>query len=388
MLILHIDMDAFFASVEQLDNRNLTGKCVIVGGLSGRGVVSAANYEARKYGVRSAMPMYLARQKCPHAVFLTPRKNRYSEISKRIMALLETFSPLVEPVSIDEAYVDITGCERLYGAPKHMGLTIKSRIRERIGLSCSIGIAPNKFLAKIASDMNKPDGLTLIEPADAGKFSESIPIDKVPGVGKIKLKDFEKIGVKQLGDIKKYPKDLLMKRFGKFGLRLIELSSGIDNSPVIPYAKSKSVSNETTLDQDTEDKVLLKEFLLKQAADIGMQLRSLNLRAKTLVLKIKHSDFSQVTRSITLKTPTQSSQIIFKQTYILLESYEIKTKIRLIGVAAANLIPTSNPVQIDIFDTYVGKNGKWEQVDRTVDDIKKKFGENILTQIRQKQVKT
>ncbi|MBU3948442.1 MAG: DNA polymerase IV [Proteobacteria bacterium] len=377
-MILHIDMDAFFASVEQLDNPDLNGKCVIVGGLSGRGVVAAANYEARKYGIRSAMPMFLARKKCPQAVFLTPRKGRYSEISKEIMLLLKTFSPLVEPVSIDEAYLDISGCERLYGTPKHIGLTIKSNIRKHIGLGCSIGIAPNKFLAKIASDMNKPDGLILIEPDEAAKFSESIPIDKVPGVGKVKLKELEKIGVKLLGDIKKYPKDMLTKRFGTFGLRLIALSSGNDDSPVVDCSQSKSISSETTLDQDTGEKMLLKEYLFSQAEDVGKQLRSLDLRAKTIVLKVKHDDFSQVTRNITIKTPTQSSQLIYKEAYKLLKAYQIKAKVRLIGVGATNLIQASNPVQIDIFETNINQSSKWEKVDRTVDKIKKKFGENVV----------
>ncbi len=377
-MILHIDMDAFFASVEQLDNPNLAGRCVIVGGLSGRGVVSAASYEARKYGVRSAMPMYLARQKCPHAVFLAPRKNRYSEISKKIMALLETFSPVVEPVSIDEAYVDITGCESLYGNPKHIGLTIKKEIRGSIGLGCSIGIAPNKFLAKIASDMNKPNGLILIEPADAAKFAESIPIGKVPGVGKVIQKELETIGAKLLGDIKNYPKDMLIKRIGKFAIRLIELSSGNDDSPVASYAQSKSISSETTLDQNTCDKMLLKRYLLKQAEDVGKQLRYLDLKAKTIVLKIKHADFRQVTRSITNKSPTQSSQVIFNEAYDLLKTYDIRCDIRLIGVGATNLIPASSPVQMHIFDTNVIKNSKWEKVDKTVDDIKKKFGVNVV----------
>ncbi|MFH2045517.1 MAG: DNA polymerase IV [Pseudomonadota bacterium] len=377
-MILHIDMDAFFASVEQLDDRTLTGKSVVVGGLSGRGVVAAANYEARKYGVRSAMPMYLARKKCPQAVFLSPRKSRYSEISKKIMALLETFSPLVEPVSIDEAYIDISGCERLYGNPKHIGLTIKQKIKDNIGLSCSIGIAPNKFLAKIASDMDKPDGLTLIDPTDAVGFAETIPIDKVPGVGKVTQKQLENIGVKLLGDIKKYPKDMLIKKFGKFGQRLIELSSGHDDSPVVVCAQSKSISTETTLEQDTGEKMLLKKYLLNQAEDVGKQLRSLDLRAKTIVLKIKHADFSQVTRNNTINTPTQSSQIIFKEAYKLLKAYKIKTKIRLIGIGATNLISASNPVQIDIFETNAGNCSKWEKVDKTVDDIKKKFGEKVV----------
>lgn len=371
-------MDAFFASVEQLDNPALKGKCVIVGGLSGRGVVSAASYEARKFGVHSAMPMYLARQKCPHGVFLSPRMGRYSEISEKIMALLGTFSPLVEPVSIDEAYVDISGCKRLLGDPETIGSAIKKKIRDIVCLGCSIGIAPNKFLAKIASDINKPDGLTIIRPEQALRFAESVPIGKVPGVGKVKFKEFEQIGIKLLGDVKKYPGEMLLKRFGKYGNRLLELSSGSDDSPVVPFSRSKSISCETTLEKNTCDKIFLNKYLLEHAEDIGKQLRGQGLRAKTVVLKIKDAGFRQSTRSITVKTPTHSSQAIYKEAVTLLNSYELNKEIRLIGVGVTGLIPVSVPVQINIFDEEKKKNGKWEKVDRTVDDIIKKFGKDIV----------
>lgn len=377
-MILHIDMDAFFASVEQLDNPALKDKCVIVGGLSGRGVVSAANYEARKFGVHSAMPMYLARQKCPHGIFLSPRMGRYSEISEKIMAVLGTFSPLVEPVSIDEAYMDISGCKRLHGDYLKTGTAVKRKIKEISGLGCSVGIAPNKFLAKIASDMNKPDGLTVIMPENAPGFAESVPIGKAPGVGKVRLKEFEIIGIRTLRDIKKYPQEMLTGRFGKFGLRLMELASGEDDSQVTPAGRSKSVSSETTLDKDTSDRNILKGFLLKQAREVGGELRNLGMRAKTIVLKVKHADFRQVTRSITIKTPAQSSQVIYKEALKLLEVYEIKEKIRLIGVGVSGLVSATDPVQMSIFDADNKKDVKWEKVDRAVDDIKKKFGKDIV----------
>ncbi|HPA14973.1 MAG TPA: DNA polymerase IV [Desulfobacterales bacterium] len=185
-MILHIDMDAFFASVEQLDNPSLQGKCVIVGGSSNRSVVATASYEARKFGIHSAMPVYLAKQKCPGAIFRSPRMARYKEVSRQIMSLLEAFSPLVEPVSIDEAYLDVTGCRRLYGDPEDLGTKIKNEIRARINLTCTVGIAPNKFLAKIASEMGKPDGLTVITPENVLQVVQSLPIDKIPGVGKKK----------------------------------------------------------------------------------------------------------------------------------------------------------------------------------------------------------
>jgi len=312
-MILHADMDAFFASVEQLDNPKLAGKCVIVGRLSGRGVVSAANYEARKFGIHSAMPMYLARQKCPDGIFLNPRIERYSEISEKIMALLEEFSPLVEPVSIDEAYMDISGCERLHGDPGTIGSAVKKKIRDALSLGCSIGIAPNKFLAKIASDINKPDGLTIVMPEQALLFAESIPIGKVPGVGKATLKELEQTGIKVLADVKRYPLEMLIKRLGKYGYRLLELSSGSDDSPVVPFSRSKSISCETTLEKNTCDKIFLNKYLIEHAEDIGKQLRSKGLRAKTVVLKIKDADFRQFTRSTTLKTYLQSARAIHKE---------------------------------------------------------------------------
>ncbi len=377
-MILHVDMDAFFASVEQLDNNDLKGRCVIVGGLSGRGVVSAASYEARKFGIHSAMPMYLARQKCPDGVFLHPRMGRYSEISEKIMALLEEFSPLVEPVSIDEAYMDISGCERLHGDPETIGTAIKKKIRDTVCLGCSIGIAPNKFLAKIASDINKPDGLTIIMPEQALLFAESLPIGKVPGVGKATFKEFEKTGIKLLGDVKKYSAEMLIKRFGKYGYRLLELSTGSDNSPVVPFSRSKSISCETTLEKNTRDKIFLNKYLLSHAEDIGKQLRGKKLMAKTVVLKIKDADFRQSTRSITVKSPTHSSRAIYKEAAALLNSYELNKEVRLIGVGVSGLIPASVPLQINMFDEEKKKNGKWEKVDRTLDEIVKKFGKNAL----------
>jgi len=303
---------------------------------------------------------------------------RYSEISEKIMALLEEFSPLVEPVSIDEAYMDISGCERLHGDPETIGTAIKKKIRDTVCLGCSIGIAPNKFLAKIASDINKPDGLTIIMPEQALLFAESLPIGKVPGVGKATFKEFEKTGIKLLGDVKKYSAEMLIKRFGKYGYRLLELSTGSDNSPVVPFSRSKSISCETTLEKNTRDKIFLNKYLLSHAEDIGKQLRGKKLMAKTVVLKIKDADFRQSTRSITVKSPTHSSRAIYKEAAALLNSYELNKEVRLIGVGVSGLIPASVPLQINMFDEEKKKNGKWEKVDRTLDEIVKKFGKNAL----------
>jgi DNA polymerase-4 len=377
-MILHIDMDAFFASVEQLDNPDLAGQCVIVGGLSSRSVVSAASYEARKFGVHSAMPMYQARQKCPQAIFLQPRMDRYKALSKKIMSLLKAFSPCVEPISIDEAYLDITGCEKLYGEPQEIAVQIKRKIKQTFNLTCSIGIGTHTFIAKIASDMHKPDGLTVIAADQTSKFIDTLPIHKVPGVGKRRHKQLDGFGVKTLGDVRTYPRDLLLKRLGKFGQRLLDLIDGIDGSPSASGSRRKSVSSEKTLPHDIKEKKLLHHYILMQSETVARQLRKMDSRAKTITLKIKHSDFKQVTRSVTLPVPTQSSKTVFSAAENLLKAYQIKTKIRLIGVGASGLVPASVPVQMNMFERSKKKTSNWEKVDKAMDTITQKFGKNAI----------
>jgi DNA polymerase IV len=377
-MILHIDMDAFYASVEQLDNPDLKGKCVIVGGPSKRSVVSAASYEARKYGVRSAMPVFMAKQKCPEGVFVPPRIQRYKEVSKKIMKLLCDFSPLVEPVSIDEAYMDITGGERLLGSPEQVGIHIKEKIRKKVKLTCSVGIAPNKFLAKIASDMEKPDGLFIIMPDEAHEFIKSLAINKVPGIGKKTGSLLENLGITTLGDVKKYREKTLLSRLGKSGKRLIELSACIDNSPVTPFSQRKSVSTEHTLTEDTRDQTILKKFLLKHSQDVGRELRRLEVKAKTITLKLKQEDFKQITRSTTIDNPTQSSETIYSTACRLLLKYRLKTKIRLIGLGASGFVPSAMPFQMELFEQKEKKGNNWEKVERAIDAIIEKFGEDAV----------
>ncbi len=376
-MILHIDMDAFYASVEQLDNPDLREKCVIVGGQSNRSVVSAASYEARKYGVRSAMPIFMAKRKCPEGVFVPPRIQRYKEVSKKIMKLLCDFSPLVEPVSIDEAYMDITGGERLLGSPEQVGMRIKEKIKKKVNLTCSVGIAPNKFLAKIASDMDKPDGLFIIMPDEAYEFIKSLPINKVPGVGKKTGSHLENLGITTLGDVKKY-REMLLNKLGKSGKRLIELSACIDNSPVTPFTQRKSVSTEHTLKEDSRDPAILKKFLLKHSEDVGRELRRLEVKAKTITLKLKHADFKQITRSTTIDNPTQSSEIIYSNACRLLLKYRLKTKIRLIGVGASGFVPSGMPFQMELFEQKEKKGNNWEKVERAIDTIIEKFGKDAV----------
>jgi len=377
-MILHIDMDAFYASVEQLDDPELRGRCVIVGGKSKRSVVSAASYEARKFGVHSAMPIFQALQKCPHGIIVSPRMDRYKQLSKRIMSLLAEFTPLVEVVSIDEAFMDIRGCRKLHGSAFDIGLQIKKVIKETVHLTCSVGIAPNKFLSKIASDLDKPDGLTIIRQEDVPGFVETLPIQKVPGVGRKTGEQLELMGIKTLGEIKKIPEKMLLKRMGKFGQRLKKLSAGIDDSEVTPFSAVKSISSEKTLSEDTRDIELLNRYLLQQSEIVAIDLRRKGFRAKTITVKIKYADFKTATKSVTVAVPTCSSETVFLEAEKLLTAFGLKTEIRLIGVGASSLVPAFIPVQASLFEA--GKKGDriWEQVDKTIDRIKKKYGEEII----------
>lgn len=377
-MILHIDMDAFYASVEQLDNPDLRGKPVMVGGFSNRGVVTAASYEARKFGVHSAMPMFKAKKLCPQGIVVSGRMERYREVSKKIFSLLETLTPLVEPVSIDEAYVDLTGCKRILGTEQEIALGIKQRIREAVDLSCSIGIAPVKFLAKIASDINKPDGLTIITPDQVPSFIESLPIRKVPGVGKVMLKTIAQLGIETLGDINKFPEKMISKRFGKFGRRLISLSKGSDDSAVTPHLEPKSISTESTLSEDTSDLNLLRRHLLKAADEVGRRLRKHRLKTKTVSIKIKLSDFKQITRSVTITEPTHSSKTIYQSALALLSRYRLPKKVRLIGVGASNLVDSKTPSQPGLFHQGEKTVDNWEKVEKAVDDISSKFGKDAI----------
>ncbi|MEJ2728415.1 MAG: DNA polymerase IV [Deltaproteobacteria bacterium] len=377
-MILHIDMDAFYASVEQLDDPRLKNKCVIVGGTSNRGVVSAASYEARQFGIHSAMPIYQAKQKCPHASFVPPRMGRYKEVSKKVMTILRNFSPLVEPVSIDEAYLDVTGCQRLFGGPREIAGEIKRKIRETLGLTCSVGVAPNKFLAKIASDMEKPDGLTVIMPDQVAAFIDSLPIKKVPGVGKKMFRQLELLGIRTLSDVQQLPEKSLIKHLGKFGKRLLSLSSGCDDSPVTPHAPHKSISSERTLAADTPDVRLLKRYLLNQSGEVARQLRQTGLRAKTITIKIKDEDFKTATRRITIAVPTQSSETIYKNAARLLDDYKTTKKIRLIGVGTSGFSSVTASVQMGLFDANEETADDWEKIDKALDSIGEKFGRDVI----------
>jgi len=377
-VIFHVDMDAFYASVEQVDDPSLKGKPVIVGGSSNRGVVSAASYEARKFGVRSAMPIFQAKQKCPNGIYLPVRMARYQEVSKRVMAILTEFSPLVEQVSVDEAYMDISGIDRVLGSPRKMGLQIKKSIRETTSLTCSIGIAPNKFLAKIASDLKKPDGLTHIKPKEVLSFIATLPIGKVPGVGEKTIYKLEEIGVHMLGDVQNTKESLLLERTGKFGRRLLDLSRGIDETPIVPYSEPKSISSEETIAKDTDDMDVLKKVLLMQSELVGRRARAKGLMGTTVTLKLKRADFKQMTRSVTIEEPTNSSNEIYEQTVKLLERVK-STKFRLVGVGLSNLVSgEDSKEQLNLFQGVDPAKKPWQEAEKAMDTIKERFGGDAI----------
>jgi len=375
--ILHIDMDAFFAAIEVLDHPEFKGKPVIVGGTTNRGVVSTANYEARGFGIHSAMPIFQAREKCPGAVFLKVNMPRYKEISGKIMKILEDFTPLVEPVSIDEAFLDITGMEGLLGNPEQIARQIKDRIYSETSLTCSIGIAPNKFLAKIASDLHKPDGLTIIQAEEVDTFLATLPVEKIPGVGKRTLDALKRYGIKTAGEIKSFSEDQLVKRFGKFGLRLHELSHGHDSSPVVPSREMKSISAEETLPYDTNDLNLLSNKLKGFAEKVAESLRIHGRKGKTITVKIKFSDFTAVTKAQTIAHATDISQVILLTARQLLEDQPLPNRVRLIGLEVSNLSDREGDAQMHLFP--IGTDEEREgKIDKALDEIRGKYGRKVI----------
>lgn len=377
-MILHVDMDAFFASVEQRDNPSLRGKPVVVGGLSKRSVVSTASYEARKFDIHSAMPMFMAFEKCPDLIVIPVNKQKYSLVSKKIMEIFHQFSPVVEPVSIDEAYIDVTGCERILGSHKEIAWSIKQKIKKELELTCSLGAAPLRFLAKIASDMNKPDGITIIEKNQAKEFALAVDIQRIPGVGKVAMKQMNLLGIRKLGDINNFSHNILLNKFGKFGNKLFEFVNCLDNSSIGKKEKRKSISSESTLDKDTAEMETIKKHILAHSGIVGKELRKQKLFAANIFIKLKFNDFSQITKQKQLKIPVSSSMDIFNHALLLAKNSKISKKVRLIGVGASSLSGKKIPIQIDMFEPVEEKSNKWEKIDKTIDAISDKFGNNIV----------
>ena len=375
--ILHIDMDAFYASIEQRDNPALKGQPVIVGGdAEKRGVVSAASYEARAFGVHSAMPASQARRLCPQGVFLPVRMDRYREVSGQIFEVFQGYTPLIEPLSLDECFLDVTGCESLFGPAPEMAREIKRKILVRTGLTASAGIAPNKFLAKIASDWRKPDGLVEIKPDEVGAFLENLPISKLWGVGKSTEEILKGMGILRAGQLAQYPPEGIGKKLGKFGLELLALARGEDNRPVVPHEEAKSLSQEQTFTPDLKDRQVMEQVLLDQAEQVGWELRKQKLKGQTVHLKVRYPDFILITRSQTLSLPTDAGMEIYRTAVKLLEKTEVRSrKARLLGVGVSNLRHRDTPLQRGLFDSYREKEEKSLEA---VDKIWNKFGPEAI----------
>lgn len=336
--IIHIDMDAFFASVEKLDNAQLQGKSVIVGGLGKRGVVATASYEARKYGVKSAMPISKARKLCPDGIFLSPRFERYQEISKKIRKIFLSYTPKVEPISLDEAFLDVTETVDSFDSAIARAGEIKKEIQKKTGLTCSAGIAPNKFLAKLASDMQKPNGFTVLRKKEVDKILKDLPVSKVGGVGKATEQKLHSMGIKTIGDLEQIPRKRLKNVFGKQGERLYKLARGIDKSPVEPHRQVKSISQEITFGEDIRSLEKVEPFILKLSEEVSNVLREKKLRGKTVKIKVRFSDFTTITRQTSLDIPTSSTQTIRNLAIKLFkERIPRNQAIRLVGVGVSNV---------------------------------------------------
>ena len=373
--IIHLDMDAFYAAVEVLDNPTLRGKPVIVGGGKERGVVSSASYEARKFGVHSAQPIATAMRLCRHGIFLPVRMRRYKEVSQRIFEIFHRFSPLVEPLSLDEAFVDITGSIRLFGPPEEIASKIKQQVVTETGLKVSAGVAPSKFVAKIASDIQKPDGLTIVPQRKIKDFLNPLPIDKLWGVGKATRETLSHLGVKTIGDLGRLPSELLVRRLGKQGIHLHLLAQGIDDREVETERGVKSIGHEETYAADIRDMAVVRKELLSLATKVARRLRRHGFAGKTITLKVKYHDFKQITRSVTLAETTDDGREIFQSCCELLGKTEVgKRPVRLFGVSLSQLSLPDKEKQLALFDEIEGGQKK-KRLNEALDTISEKFGD-------------
>ena len=341
--ILHIDMDAFFAAVEEKRHPELQGKPVVIGGSGDptkRGVVSTASYEARKYGIHSALPLRTAYNLCPEAVFLPVDYEEYSRVSQTIKDILREISPVMEDVGIDEAFLDISEIEK---TPDEIAQEIKERIREKTGLTCSIGIASNKLLAKIASDMQKPDGLTIIKEQDIEGRIWPLPVRKLWGVGPKTEASFKQIGITTIGELATLPLDRLIEMYGEsYGHYLHEASRGIDESPLVTHWEPKSVSRETTFQEDTDKWQTIAKTIAELTKEVVDDIREKGYKSRTVTLKVRFSDFKTYTRAMTLQEPTDSLEYIRKAAFHCLKRIELKMKVRLIGVRLTHFVKEKN----------------------------------------------
>jgi DNA polymerase-4 len=377
--ILHVDMDAFYASVEERDDPKLKGKPVVVG-VGKRGVVSAANYEARKFGIRAAMPIYKAKALAPHAIFIAPNMARYAEVSEQVMDIFEDVTPYVEPISLDEAFLDVTGAKRLLGSGREIADQIRKRVEEDLGITCSVGIAHNKFIAKIASGHCKPNGVLEVDPEKMLEFLHPLAANEIWGVGPKTNELLEKMGLFTIADIANTPRSTLIRVLGQAnGSSLYELAWGRDYRDVITEHIEKSISASQTFDVDLyQPEEILKEFLrlTEKSAD---RMRERGLAASTISIKVRFADFKTISRSKTLDLPTTGTQEIFevaKSLYLALRLDRVL--VRLVGVSLDSLVENDDVTQMVLGE----RTSSWQQADRAIDRVKAKFGRSSLRPAR------
>jgi DNA polymerase-4 len=377
--ILHVDLDAFFAAVEQRDRPELRGRPVIVGGAGGedaRGVVSAASYEARVFGVHSAMSLREAYRRCPDGVFLPVDGRRYQAASREVMTILRRFTPLVEPISIDEAFLDVTASAALFGDGPAIARQIKDAIRAEVGLTASVGVARTKLVAKIGSDLRKPDGLVVVPPGAEAAFLAPLPIGRLWGVGEKTAAALGEYAVRTIGDLAALPVDLVVRRFGKHGASLIDRARGIDSDPVHDGDPAKSVGHEHTFDVDTSDREVIERTLLAMSDGVAGRLRSAGVRAGTIAVKIRDSAFRTITRQRTLAEPTDLTEPIYRAALELAQPEIRGMRVRLLGVTASNL---GEREQLAMFES--GEPRRRQAVE-AADRLRRRYGERAVTRAR------
>jgi DNA polymerase-4 len=376
--ILHVDMDAFYASVEQRDNPELRGKPLAVGGTGNRGVVAAASYEARQYGIRSAMPMREALRRCPQLLRVRPRMAHYQAVSKQIFEIFRGFTPLVEGLSLDEAFLDVTTSVALFGDPVDIARSVKLKIRETTGLTASVGVAQNKLVAKIASDLDKPDGLTVIYPPDYASRLDPLPVAVIPGIGRETLKQLSGASISTVRDLRTADSRVLQPIFGRFTQKTRDRAAGIDDRPVVATREEKSISAEETYDTDLAHREDMERELLRLAEKTTARLRKAGLAAATVQVKIRQPDFTTVTRQRKVTPPTSGTDQVHAVACSLLREWlaaNPAAKVRLLGVGGSNL---SKATQGDLFADADAESG----VDKTVDEIRSRFGTGALGRAR------
>ena len=381
-LIFHVDMDAFFVSVEELFDPSLKGKAVVVGGQRDeRGVVSAASYEARKFGVHSAMPLCTAAKMCPHAVFVNGHPERYRECSEKVYKVLDKFSPQIEMASIDEAYIDMTGTDRLHGPPLKAAHTLHQRMKTDTGLNCSVGIGSSRLIAKVSSARAKPNGVLWIIPGEEAKFLAPLDVREIPGVGKVMETHLHALGIKKVGDLAKLEENELEDRLGKWGLALAGKARGEDaggwfDNEVGADLEAKSVSHEHTYNEDTADIFQLESTLTRLSEMVGRRLREANFHARTIQLKLRYKDFTTITRAHTLSAPTQLDTEIFEAIRALFrKNWKKGIQVRLLGVQASSFT-TAQPDQINLLEE--NRQQRWKDALAAADRLRDKFGESAV----------